>query len=61
MEIRRSYQRLKHMFSEQQFTSTMPQDSMLQLSEVRQTIQEAYDVLGDPTLREQYRRNLELP
>lgn len=59
MEIRRAYQRLKHVFSSQQSSFVMTEQLRDQLEEILQTIQEAYDVLGDPHIRELYRQNLD--
>ena len=59
MEIRRAYQRLKQSFSETRFSETTLEKVKTEIFEVHQTIQEAYEVLGDPVLRERYRRNLE--
>jgi hypothetical protein len=59
MEIRRAYQRLKQTFGTSQATVSAASLGGSKLEDIMQTIQEAYDVLGDPQLRELYRQNFD--
>lgn len=58
LEIRRAYQRTKQTFADGRFSPAILEKVREQLREIQQTIQEAYEVLGDPTLRSRYSGNL---
>lgn len=57
-EIRRSFQQLKHKYAEERYTPEVVAMLEMPLQEIRQVLEEAYSVLGDPQLRSRYLANL---
>ena len=58
LEIRRAYQRLKQSFADNRFSPAVLEQIRPQLKEIQQVLQEAYDVLGEPGLRQHYSQHL---
>ncbi len=58
LEIRRAYQKLRQMFADGRFPPAVLEVIKDKLKEIQQTVQEAYEVLSDPSLRQLYTKNM---
>lgn len=57
-QVRVAYQSIKRNFSEERFPPAVLESKRSQFEEINQTLQEAFDVLSEPKLREMYTRRL---
>ncbi len=58
VDIRRSYQRIKHSFAKERFSPAVVSSMGTKLNEIQQVLDEAYAVVGDSQLRFRYMSNL---